>query len=63
MNDEKKEEPKQVGLMILSCVVVVILIANIILAALGRISIRLFWMVIIVGAILAYYGIPYLRKK
>ena len=56
------EKPKQVGLMVLSGFVAIILIANIILTALGRISIRLFWMIIIVGAILAYYAVPYLKK-
>ena len=57
-----EEKPKQVGLMVMSGAVAVILIANIILAALGRISIRLFWVIIIIGAILAYYAVPYLKK-
>ena len=48
---------------IVSVALIAILIANILLLALGVISWRLFWVVIIVVAILAYYGIPRLKKR
>lgn len=44
-------------------ILIVILVANIILVSIGRITLRTFWFIIIVGAIIAYYGIPYFRKR
>jgi len=44
-------------------ILVVILIANIVLVAVGRITLRTFWFIIIIGAIIAYYGLPYFRRR
>jgi len=41
---------------------VIIIILNLILFAFGLISQLLFWTIIIAVAILAYFGIPYLKE-
>jgi hypothetical protein len=41
----------------------VVLIASITLAALGYVTWRLFWMVAIAAALVAYYVIPHLQKR
>ncbi len=41
---------------------VIIVVLNILLFAFGLISLLLFWAVIIAIAILAYFGIPYLKS-
>ena len=46
----------------LAIAAVIIIILNIILFAFGLIGNFLFWVVIITIAILAYFGIPYLKE-
>lgn len=46
----------------LAIVGVIIVILNIILFAFGLISMFLFWIIIIAIAVLAYFGIPYLKE-
>ena len=46
----------------LAIIGVIIVILNIILFAFGLINQLLFWVVIIAIAILAYFGIPYLKS-
>ena len=46
---------------ILAFLLIFLLIANLILFALGKIGDMLFWVVIIVGAILAYFVMPKIK--
>tara|TARA_Y100000310_G_C20286467_1_gene625105 strand:- start:229 stop:420 length:192 start_codon:yes stop_codon:yes gene_type:complete len=46
----------------LSIAVIIILVLNIILVLIGRSNGVVFWFVIIACALVAYKGIPYLRK-
>ena len=47
---------------ILAIAAIIIVVLNMILLAFGLISIFLFWIIIIAIAILAYFGIPYLKE-
>ena len=47
---------------LIALVVIIVLILNIILLALGKISVWLFFLILLIGALIAYKGIPYLRK-
>lgn len=47
---------------ILGIVVMIILILNLILFSFTIISSKIFWGIIIVGAIIAFKGIPYLKR-
>jgi uncharacterized membrane protein YccF (DUF307 family) len=49
-------------IQILGIMLTVLIIFNFIFFILGRISATLFWVVIIVVGLLAFVGIPYLRK-
>jgi hypothetical protein len=46
----------------LAIAAIIIVILNIILLAFGLINLFLFWAVILAMAVLAYFGIPYLRE-
>jgi len=48
---------------IISIVGIIVLVLNIILAALNKISLTAFWIIIGSWALLAYFGLPRLRKK
>lgn len=47
----------------LCLLLIAVLVANIALFAFGKISWKLFWIVIIAAAGLAWYGVPWLRKR
>jgi hypothetical protein len=46
---------------LIAIVTAIVLVASLTLVALGIMSWRLFWVVAIVAAIIAYYGIPKLK--
>jgi 4-hydroxybenzoate polyprenyltransferase len=48
---------------IISIMLAVILVANILFFVLGKLSGWFFWGIIVFCAIMAYLGIPYLRKR
>jgi 4-hydroxybenzoate polyprenyltransferase len=48
---------------IISIMLAVILVANILFFVLGKLSGWFFWGIIVFCAIMAYFGIPYLRKR
>lgn len=50
-------------LKILAVMVICLVVANIILYTIGRLSTLLFWIIIIVAAIIAYWIMPRLRKN
>jgi antibiotic biosynthesis monooxygenase (ABM) superfamily enzyme len=50
-------------LQVLAIMIVCLAVANAVLFALGKISNLLFWIVIIVCAIIAYWVIPRIRKS
>ncbi|MEM2915964.1 MAG: hypothetical protein QXT19_01210 [Candidatus Woesearchaeota archaeon] len=43
--------------------VIAVLVVSLALVALGRLSGKLFWIIAIATAIIAYYGIPAMRRK
>ncbi len=47
---------------LIALVVIVILIANCVLLALGRMPVWMFFVILGIGALIAYKGIPYMRK-
>ncbi len=47
---------------ILSVFLVILVVLNLILMVLGRISLKVFWMVLILCGLTAYKGIPKLKK-
>ena len=47
---------------ILSVFLVILVVLNLILMVLGRISLKVFWMVLILCGLIAYKGIPKLKK-
>lgn len=47
----------------IAILVIAVLVASLTLVALGIMSWRLFWIVAIASAIIAYYGIPAMRKN
>ena len=48
---------------IISIILIIIVVLNIIFFALRRISVYLFWGIILFSALMAYYGMPYLQKN
>ena len=48
---------------IASIALIAILVANIVLFAFGKVSVLLFWVIIVAGLVLAKYLLPLLRKK
>lgn len=48
---------------ILAIIFTIILVANIILFAMHMISIYIFWIIIILAAVVAWFGIPNINKK
>ena len=50
-------------LQVLSIMIIVLAIANVVLFAMGRIAPLLFWIVIIVCAIIAFWAVPKLNKQ
>lgn len=46
----------------LSLVVIIALVVNMVLLGLGKISVFLFFIVLGIGALIAYKGIPWLRE-
>jgi hypothetical protein len=53
----------ETAVKMLAFIVAAALVIALTLAAMGRITWRLFWMIAIATAIIAYYVIPALRKK
>lgn len=51
------------GIKILAAVVAIVLVVSLTMTALGAMTWRLFWIVAIAAAIMAYYVIPALKKK
>lgn len=50
-------------IQIIAVLLTILIIANLILFALGKISTLFFWLTLILVAFFAFYGIPNLRKK
>ena len=48
---------------VIAFMLIVLLVGNITFFALGRLSAAMFWIVIVFCAIMAYFGIPYLRGR
>lgn len=48
---------------IIAIITAVVLVVSLTLVALGVLSWRLFWIIAITAAIIAYYGIPAMRKN
>lgn len=53
---------KQIYIQAISVVFVIIITANLILMILGKIKPIVFWIVIILSALVAYKGIPYVKN-
>lgn len=47
----------------IAVMLVILMVANITLFLTGRLSSGLFWIVIVFCAIMAWWGVPYLRKR
>ncbi|MBD3249007.1 hypothetical protein GF336_03100 [Candidatus Woesearchaeota archaeon] len=50
-------------LKLLSAILIILLVANITLFALGRLNVVQFWVILAIIGIFAYKGMPYLKKK
>lgn len=48
---------------LIAIMLTILVIADIVLFVFGKITAYLFWIVIIFCALMAYFGIPYLKKK
>ena len=51
------------SIKLIAIMLAILVIADIVLFSFGKISVLLFWIVIVFCAIMAYFGIPYMRKK
>ncbi len=51
------------SIKLIAVMLTILVIADIILFIFGKITGYLFWIVIIFCAIMAYFGIPYMKKK
>lgn len=51
------------SIKLIAIMLTILVIADIVLFSFGKISVLLFWIVIIFCAIMAYFGIPYMKKK
>lgn len=48
---------------LLSVAIIILIVLNLFLFSLGRLGSLMFWGVIIFCALMAFYGIPYLKKR
>ena len=53
----------ETAIKIIAAVVAIVLVVSLTMTALGAMTWRLFWIVAIAAAVMAYYVIPALRKK
>jgi len=51
------------SIKLIAIMLTILVIADIVLFVFGKITALLFWIVIIFCAIMAYFGIPYMKKK
>ena len=51
------------SIKLIAIMLTILAIADIVLFVFGKITALLFWIVVIFCAIMAYFGIPYMRKK
>jgi hypothetical protein len=51
------------ALQIVSVALAVVVVANFVLLVFRKVSLRQFWMIILVAGFFAYIGLPYLKKK
>ena len=60
---DAKEEAKSAAVKAAAVIAALIVIANFVMFALGRASVRTFWLIVIGGAVIAYFVIPHYSKK
>lgn len=53
----------ETAIKIIAAVVAIVLVVSLTMTALGAMTWRLFWIVAIAAAVMAYYVIPALKKK
>jgi hypothetical protein len=53
---------KEIAMKLLGVLSVIIVLADFLLFIFGRINYKVFWIVMILFAVIAYFGFPYLAK-